>query len=220
MTTGRTGAVLPRTTASFVGVRLSGAGWWVFENGLGTVVEPYRPALARALSRVRMGEVVLDAGAARKIVDTMAREAGTLAAARDSVRRLPGEAVDTGLRFKLDYYGGWRNMYVSELEGALAASKRSIASGQWESLPDWDAKVTDEMASKLDELWALAKKTDALAPPPTTPAAGGPGPGQTPAGAPGPGIMARIEALPAPAKVGLGIGAGAILIGLGYAILS
>jgi hypothetical protein len=211
--------MLPRTKASFVGVRLAGAGWWVFENGRSTVVEPYRPSLALALSHVRMGEVVLDAGAARKIVDTTAREAGTLAAARDSVRRFPGEAVDTGLRFKLDYYPGWRGLYASEIEGALAASRRSLASGQWESLPDWDAKVMDEMASKLDELMTLAKKTDALAPPPAPPPGGPrPGPGQTPGGPAGPGIAARIDALPAQAKVGLGIGAGAILIGLGYAI--
>jgi hypothetical protein len=217
MTMNQRSGTMPRTRASFVGLRLAGAGWWVFENGRGTVVEPYRPSLALALSRVRMGEVVLDAGAARKIVDTTAREAGTLAAARDSVRRFPGEAVDTGLRFKLDYYPGWRGLYASEIEGALAASRRSLASGQWESLPDWDAKVMDEMASKLDELMALAKKTDALAPPPAPPPGAG-GPGRPPAGPGGTGIAARIDALPAPAKVGLGIGAGAILIGLGYAV--
>jgi hypothetical protein len=236
--------MLPRTRASFVGVRLAGAGWWVFESQSGRVVEPYRPALAEALARVRMGEVVLDEAAAQKIVDTIGGEEGELAIARDSNSKHPGEAVDSGLRFKLDYYGGWRNMYADTIAGAFAAAQRSISTGQWESLPDWDAKVMDQMRSNLDELVGLAEKTEALAAiaaPPSVPApsprsqpspTGRPAPqpatrpSTTPSGTqpvaaqpvPGPGIIAQIEAWPAPAKIGAGIGAAAVLVGLGYAL--
>jgi hypothetical protein len=174
----------------------TGMGWFAFDTAGGTVYQQRTPLLAGALSRLRMGEVVVDDNAARAILDKFEEMARWVRAAEDARRSNPAGAESSDLTASIEGYWAALDRDGGSLESLRTKANRAILTRAWESAPDKDLRSLDAFHMMARE---LAEQAKAVSP-------GRPGAPPSPAGNAGAGVGTL-------GMIGIGLGVVSVLFG-------